>query len=153
MRNIHPAVTALALVSGFVLLCSALWPSSAGSSHDASSPSGPVLPADSDDSHPHLISRVDPVYPEEAREAELEAKIILQLTIRKDGSVELDGKSCLVCEVNRQGKKSEEVLRGWCDDFIAASVDAVSQWKYEPGKQDGEPVDVLLTVRLDYEMT
>jgi hypothetical protein len=36
--------------------------------------------------------------------------------------------------------------------FVAAAIDAVSQWKYEPGVLNGRPVAVSLTVRIDFSL-
>ena len=124
----------------------------ADSSPDISPRSTLPLPADAEVTNPRLISRTDPIYPDEAHAAELEASIILQFVVRKDGTVETDDKSCIRCVVNRKGKKPEAVLNGWCDDFCLSSREAVSQWKYEAGTRDGERVDVYFTVVLDYEL-
>ena len=102
--------------------------------------------------HPRIINRVNPIYPEEAREARLEATTILQVTIRKDGTTKLTNKSCFSCRVNRVGSRPERVLRGWCEDFCESSIEAVSQWLYEPGTQVGEPVDVYFTAVVDYTL-
>ena len=144
--------TAAALISGAAVLLPMLLPTLAGGSNHPAHPTLPSPAAGAEVVNPRLISRVMPEYPEEAREAQLEANTILQVMIRKDGTVEADDKSCLNCVVNRKGRDPEEVLRGWCDDFCRASAVAVRQWRYEPGTQDGEPVDVYFTVVLEYEL-
>ena len=144
-----PSIT---LVFSVVLTSFALWLSMINPSLVASVPGDSDLRADSEIVHPRLISRVNPVYPEAAREAELEATTIHQVLILRDGTVEVNDNSCLECTVNRRGKKPEEVLRGWCDDFCRASSEAVSQWIYEPAKRDGEPVDAYFTVAIEYQI-
>ena len=100
--------------------------------------------------NPRLESRVEPVYPLEARDAELEATVALQAVIRKDGTVDGESARCMQCSVRRKGDKPEEVLRGWCDDFCDASIEAAAQWHYTPGTMDGEPVDVYFTIVFDF---
>jgi len=100
--------------------------------------------------NPRLESRVEPVYPPEARAAGLEANVVLQAIIRKDGTVDGESARCLQCAVRRKGERPEEVLRGWCDDFCAASIEAAAQWHYTPGTMDGEPVDVYFTIVFEF---
>lgn len=110
----------------------------------------PSQPVEGRVTNPRLESKVAPVYPPEARDAELEANVVLQAIIRKDGTVDGEGARCLQCSVRRKGGKPEEVLRGWCDDFCDASIEAAAQWHYTPGTVDGEPVDVYFTIVLDF---
>ncbi len=83
---------------------------------------------------PQLIpeSRVQPTYPKLAKKARIEAKVILQVVIRKDGTV-----------------SDIEVLKEPADKtlgFRQAAIDAVKQWRYEPATLNGEPVPVYLTI-------
>jgi protein TonB len=110
----------------------------------ASQPAGGTTTA------PQLESRVEPVYPPEARDAELEASIILQVVVGKDGTVSPESIQYLRCSVHRRDQEPEEVLHGWCDDFCDASAAAVGQWRYTPATMDGEPVDVYLAVALSF---
>lgn len=88
---------------------------------------------------PRLLkeSRVDPVYPEKALAEEIEGSVVLDLVIRKDGTV---------AEVT--------VLRckptGW--GLEQAAVEAVRQWRYEPARFRGEPVEVQLTVYVEFKL-
>ena len=34
--------------------------------------------------------------------------------------------------------------------FEAAALEAVHNWRYEPATRDGRPVDVFITVRVDF---
>ena len=95
-------------------------------------PGGNVLP-------PVLIAetKIPPIYPELARVARLEGRVILQAVIRADGTV-----------------GEIEVLR--CDEpgvgFEQASVDAVRRWMYEPATQLGTPVDVYFTIQVIFTL-
>lgn len=108
--------------------------------------------ADGEVANPQLESKVAPEDSPAARDAGLEASIVLQAMIRKDGAVDQESIRCLRCSVRRQGEDPEEVLHGWCDDFGAASVDAVAQWRYTPGPMNGEPADVYFTIVVQFEL-
>lgn len=77
-----------------------------------------------------LVSKVDPVYPEEAKNNRVAGAVILQSTINELGEV-IDIK----------------VLRGHplLDD---AAVSAVRQWRYSPTYLNGEAVPVIATVSI-----
>jgi protein TonB len=82
-------------------------------------------------------SYVEPEYPEMARVARLEGRVILQAVIDGEG---------LVREI--------EVLR--CNrpyvGFEEAATVAVQQWRYEPAMQNERPVSVFFTIRVDFEL-
>jgi TonB family protein len=86
---------------------------------------------------PQIQTKVDPIYPKDARAARAEGRVLIQATIREDGTV-----------------GEVKVLRhadGWAslDD---AAVKAVSQWTYSPAMQDGRPVEVVYAVRVDFRL-
>jgi protein TonB len=86
---------------------------------------------------PALIesSRVPPRYPDLARQSGVQGKVLLQAVIRKDGTV--GNINVLESTVVRLG-------------FDEAAVDAVSRWRYKPGLQNGKPVDVSVTILVDF---
>lgn len=99
---------------------------------------GPLL-AGIDATNPVRIdeSYVDPEYPELARVARVEANVILQAVIEYDGRVgEI---RVLRCSKPRFG-------------FEEASIAAVSQWRYEPAKQNNAPVAVYFTIMVDFKL-
>ncbi len=87
--------------------------------------------------NPALIgsSRVPPRYPELARQAGVQGKVLLQAVIRKDGSV---------------GNIAVLQSAGARLGFDEAAARAVSQWRYKPGLQNGKPVDVTVTILVDF---
>ena len=84
---------------------------------------------------PELINRVNPGYPELARRARLEGVVILEAIIDQQGSVR---------DVN--------ILRGLGLGLDESAVDAVSQWQYTPTFYNGRPVEVLLTVTVQFQL-
>ena len=89
--------------------------------------------------NPVLIpsSKVDPIYPEGARVARVEGRVILRTTISSAGDVS-DVQPLLIDPP------------GW--EFETAAIDAVAQWKYEPATQNSQPVEVLSTVIVDFTL-
>jgi protein TonB len=87
--------------------------------------------------YPVLIesSKVLPEYPELARKAKVTGSVILEAVITKGGTV---------------GRI--KVLRspGAHLGFDKAAIDAVQQWRYKPGIQNGRRVDVYFTIVVDF---
>ena len=86
---------------------------------------------------PALIesSRVPPSYPELARQAGVQGKVLLRAVILKDGTVG----NITVLESSGTGLGFDE-----------AAVKAVSRWRYKPGLQDGRPVETRVTILVDF---
>jgi protein TonB len=84
---------------------------------------------------PERIHYIAPDYPELARRARLGGIVILQATIDREGAV---------TEV--------EVLRGLGLGLDEAAVSAVSQWQYTPTFYNGRPVEILLTVTVQFTL-
>jgi protein TonB len=86
---------------------------------------------------PVVIQKITPTYPEMARRAGIQGKVFLQAIIDSSGNV--TNAAVISCTVPDVG-------------FEQAAVDAVLQWKYKPGEQNGQPVDVLLNVAVDFTL-
>ena len=86
---------------------------------------------------PVAINKIKPNYPDMARKAGIQGKVFLQAIIDAQGNVR--DASVISCTVPDVG-------------FEQAAVDAVLQWKYKPGEQNGQPVDVLLNVAVDFTL-
>jgi periplasmic protein TonB len=77
------------------------------------------------------------VYPKQARKMSIEGKVILQVTIDKDGTL-----------------TDIQVLKGigaGCDEEAVKVVKESPKWN--PGKQRGRPVKVKMTVRIMFRLT
>jgi serine/threonine-protein kinase len=77
---------------------------------------------------PRLIKRIDPIYPEIARQARVEGMVLLNTRVDKQGNVE-----------------AVRVLRA-IPLLDQAAIDAVKEWKYEPMIVDGKAIPVIFTV-------
>jgi len=100
---------------------------------------GPMMVGIGGVTEPELIpeTKVEPAYPEAARRAHIEGKVILQLVVRRDGTV--DRVKIL---------HAPDLDLGFAD----AARAAVSQWRYRPAQQSGRPVDVYLTVVVNFQI-
>jgi len=100
---------------------------------------GPFDPGVDNVSNPRLRSetKIAPVYPEGARRDRLTGSVIVQAVITRQGDVS----DLIVLRTNQAGIGFEE-----------AAMQAVAQWKYEPALRNGEPVDVLFTVFVEFKL-
>ena len=100
---------------------------------------GPLMAGVGGVTMPEVIpsTRVEPEYPELARRARIEGKVYLQAVIRKDGTV---GDIKVI--------KEPPGNLGFAEKAIAA----VSQWRYKPATQNGRPVDVYMTVVVNFTL-
>jgi len=78
--------------------------------------------------------KIDPVYPEEARKAHEEGRVLLQAVI------DLDGKIAAV-----------KVLKG-LEALWPAAVKAVQQWRYKPAEKEGKPVKIVFTILVEFTL-
>jgi TonB family protein len=79
-----------------------------------------------------LIRRVEPVYPELAKQAHVQGRVVLVVTVDEEGNV-----------------SEIKVTRGHSLLYEAA-VMAVRQWKYSPTLLNGEPVPVIAMVTVTF---
>jgi protein TonB len=83
---------------------------------------------------PVKIHDVRPDYPEAARRARLEGRVILNLVIGRDGEVE-----------------AVEVVSGTVL-FRKAAVEAARRWRYRPAMQAGSPVRISMLVHVEFKL-
>jgi TonB family protein len=80
-----------------------------------------------------LVHRVEPVYPAEARQANLQGIIALDVVVGRDGSV-----------VHMHALNGPDLL-------ARAAMDALRWWKFEPYRVNGEPAVVETTVAVEFK--
>lgn len=79
-----------------------------------------------------LIRKVVPVYPEYVRWARISGLVVLEVTIDEEGNV-----------AGWKARQGHPLL-------VEAAVQAVKQWKYSPTLLNGEPVQVVSTVNINF---
>lgn len=83
---------------------------------------------------PRLLKQVEPAYPEEARRDGLEGVVLMEFTVGRDGRV-----------------KDSAVLKGH-EVFHEASLDALSRFRYLPGYQNREAVEVRMYIYIRFQL-
>jgi protein TonB len=86
-------------------------------------------------SHGLLMSEVAPKYPPLARSARVQGQVVLNVVIGKDGAVK-----------NITAKSGHPLL-------VPAAIEAVKQWRYQPYKLSGKPVEVNTEVVVLFTLT
>ena len=83
-----------------------------------------------------LVSKVAPVYPKYAQQKGIEGPVLLEAVISTEGSV-----------------LSLRAVTTADPDLAAAAKAAVQQWHYQPTLLNGEPVEVVTTITVDFRLT
>lgn len=101
-------------------------------SGDAGSDSGPPRPVGGNVREPRRIGGAVPVYPELARRAHVQGKVMLECVIDTDGRV-----------TDLRVVSGHPLLTG-------AALDAVRGWTYTPTTLNGRPIRVILNVTVTF---
>lgn len=86
-------------------------------------------------SAPTAVSAPDPDYTEEARRAKKQGTCVLWLIVDSTGH-----------------PRDIRVVRGLGFGLDAKAIDAVKQWRFQPALKDGKPVDVQISVNIDFHL-
>jgi TonB family protein len=81
-----------------------------------------------------LLHRVEPEYPEEARQQEIQGLVVLDVHTRLDGTV---GEVRLI--------SGQRLLAD-------AAIAAVKQWQFKPRMVQGQPVEMHTTITLNFSL-
>ena len=83
-----------------------------------------------------LIKQVRPIYPEEVKQQGITGTVMLRAVISTTGEV-----------------LNPEVVNTTVDPRLGqAALDAFRQWRYSPTLLNGEPVEVVTTVTMTFEL-
>jgi TonB family protein len=85
---------------------------------------------------PRLIKEVKPRYTDHALRSMIQGTVVMEAVITGDGCA---SQIRVVRSLDRGGLDEEAVL-------------AVAQWRFDPGRLAGAPVDVLVTIMLDFSI-
>ncbi len=83
-----------------------------------------------------LVRKVQPVYPASAKSEHIQGAVELNVTIAKDGTPE-----------------DLQVVSSPSDDLTESALDAVRQWRYRPTLLNGEPVQIVTDVIVNYTLS
>jgi TonB family protein len=82
----------------------------------------------------HLLTKVNPKYPPDAKKARIQGTVLLEAIIGKTGRVE-----------------NLKVVSG-PTELQQSALDAVRQWTYKPVLSNGEPIEVKTTIHVIYTL-
>jgi TonB family protein len=86
-------------------------------------------------SAPVLVDKQEPEYTEDARVAKYMGKVVLAVEVGPDGA-----------------PHNIRVIRGLAFGLDENAIDAVSDWKFQPGMKDGVPVTVAATIEVNFRL-
>jgi TonB family protein len=84
---------------------------------------------------PGLLRELKPEYTQDARRRSIEGDVVLEIVVRRDGSV-----------------GDVKILQGLGAGLDQRAVDAVRQWRFSPARRHGTPVDVVVEVALEFKL-
>lgn len=93
------------------------------------------FPVGGDVKAPVAVVHVNPMYPEEARREHVSGTVILETVIDHTGAV-----------------RDVKVLKPLPHGLSEAAVDAVKQWAFKPGTINGEAVDVVFNLTINFKL-
>lgn len=84
---------------------------------------------------PVLLKEVKPRYTVEAKAAKIQGTVLLECVVQPDGTI-----------------GNVEVTKPLDDGLDEEAIRAVRQWRFEPGKKDGKPVPVRITLEMTFTL-
>lgn len=84
---------------------------------------------------PRLLREVKADYTEDARRRSVEGEVVLEIVVRRDGSV-----------------GDIKLLDGLPNGLNERAIAAVRQWRFSPAKRLGQPVDVIVEVAVEFKL-
>lgn len=123
-----------------ILALSGIWagwsfPLQAPTDRWGSGKSGKVYRVSDGVTPPHILYKVEPQYTPQAREAKLQGTVILGIEVGPNGLVQ-----------------HIQVTRGLGMGLDEKAASAISQWQFQPGQKDGQPVSVAATVEVNFRL-
>ncbi len=86
-------------------------------------------------SAPSVQSHVEPVYPDDAREEKISGTLQMELVVGADGIA-----------------REIVIVKGLTPSLNNSAINAVQQWRFNPGYFHGEPVAVKATVQVNFKL-
>jgi periplasmic protein TonB len=84
---------------------------------------------------PSILREVTPDYTDEGRRRAIQGDVVLEIVVRADGSV-----------------GSVKTLQGLGYGLDQRAADAVRQWRFNPARRYGTPVDVIVEVAVEFKL-
>ncbi len=103
--------------------------------HPAQTNAAPVYKIGGDVSAPTLISKVEPAYTESAKNNKIEGAVLLSVVIDSSGV-----------------PRNIVVMRGLGSGLDESAIEAITHWRFSPGRKNGQPVAVRANVEVNFRL-
>ncbi len=87
---------------------------------------------------PRIMKLVDPEYSERARRDRVQGIVVLRVVVGTDGRT--------------YNIRVERTTPQELEELVGEAVSAVSKWRFHPGLKDGQPVNVEVTVEVNFRL-
>lgn len=84
---------------------------------------------------PKVLSKTDPEYTPDAKDAHIEGTVILRCVITSEGVAD-----------------DITVVQGINPGLDQKAMEAIAKWTFQPGTKDGQPVDVYATIEVNFRV-
>jgi protein TonB len=84
---------------------------------------------------PSIQREVKPVYTEDGRRRGVEGDVVMEVVVRADGTI-----------------GNVRVLQGLGSGLDQRAIDAVRQWRFNPARRYGTPVDVMVEIAVEFRL-
>jgi len=84
---------------------------------------------------PKPTKRVDPEFSEEARRDKVQGTVVLSFVVGVDGI-----------------PRDITVKRSFGHGLDEKAIEALRQWRFEPGRKDGQPVPTTVTIEVNFHL-
>jgi protein TonB len=84
---------------------------------------------------PKVSTKVEPQYTEEAKTAKVEGAVVLSVVVDRTGV-----------------PRDIQVVKPLGSGLDESAKTAVSQWRFEPGTKDGQAVDVVASIEVNFRL-
>lgn len=98
-------------------------------------PSGKVYEPGGDVKKPKLVHYVEPAFSPKSKEAFVEGTVKISTIVTTEGN-----------------PTAFHVMSGLNAEEDRTAIEALRQWKFEPGTKNGQPVKVRVTVEIDFHL-
>ena len=85
--------------------------------------------------HPRIIYKIEPVYSDEARAAGIEGAVHLKAVVKSDGTL-----------------ADIEVVTGLGYGLDEKAMEAIAEWRAEPARKNGSPVDAAARITVNFRL-
>ena len=102
---------------------------------DKASPLDPVYQPGGDVKSPKLIHYVEPSFSSSSKEAFVEGTVRISTVVTSEGR-----------------PADLHILSGLNSEEDRTAVEAVTQWRFQPGSKNGKPVNVRVTVEVEFHL-